>query len=386
MIAIVAVWYFVIYVWVPLWFMPGAQNTWPQDAAQTTDLVNIDVTPITLEKLESDINRVAKSISPAVVSIVVSSEVEVSLNAPFWFQFNEQSDRVFTQQQQSGGTWVIISSEWIIITNKHVAYSTEAEYTIILNDNRQYNATLLATDPTTDLAYLKVVNPNEVEFTVASFVPNRDTLDVGDFVIAVWNALAEFQNSVTFWVISAFWRSIIAWGDGGEWTALYDLIQTDTAINPWNSGWPLVNIQWEVIGINTAVAQGNGIWFAIPMTQDRINRDLIAIKSGRELSRAMLWVVTVPLNSEIAESYGLLTKFWAYIPRRGGSIVAGSWAETSWLQWGDIITHVDGNRVLKEYDLRWAILSKQPWDILNLEVVRNTETLEFTVELGSWEG
>ena len=140
------------------------------------------------------------------------------------------------------------------------------------NDGKEYIWKVVAVDPVTDLAVMKAYTfDNKAIESTPLKITTSENNTIGSIVLAIWNALAEFQNTVTFWIISGLNRSIEAWSDySWDTEQLSGLIQTDAAINPWNSGWPLLNLKWEVIGINTAVANANGIGFAIPISEKEI--------------------------------------------------------------------------------------------------------------------
>ncbi len=168
------------------------------------------------------------------------------------------------KQKVGGGTGFIVSSDGLIVTNKHVVSDKDAEYTVYLSDGKKYKAKVLAVHPVDDLALIKIN---------ASGLPtlklgDSDKIKLGQFVLAIGNALAEFQNTVSFGVISGLKRSITASDESGGVERLEDLIQTDAAINFGNSGGPLINLRGEVIGINTAIAGGaENIGFAIPVNR-----------------------------------------------------------------------------------------------------------------------
>ena len=235
---------------------------------------------------ESQIVNAIKKASPVVVSIVVSKDVPIVEqyfvspfgNDPFFRQFfgdvqiPQLRQKGFKKEEIGGGSGFVVSSDGLILTNKHVVSDSKAEYTVFTNDGKKYSAKVLARDSIVDVAILKISAPN----LSAIKLGNSDGVMVGQTSIVIGNALGEFRNTASVGVISGLSRSITASG-GGITETIYDVIQTDASINPGNSGGPLLNLKGEVVGINTAMVSGaQSIGFAIPINQvKRIINDVI---------------------------------------------------------------------------------------------------------------
>ncbi len=231
---------------------------------------------------EKGIPEVVKEVSPAVVSIIVSKYVPI-IEQYYFNPFGEDSPfdiRIpgFRQKGEElrevgGGTGFAVSSDGLIVTNKHVVLDEEAEYTVLTNDGQKYSASVLFRDSAQDIAVLKI----DVNDLTTVELGNSDRLEIGQTVVAIGNALGQFRNTVSVGVISGLLRTITATG-GGITEQLEELIQTDAAINEGNSGGPLVNLYGEVIAINTAMAVGaENIGFAIPI--NKLKQDIINIKT-----------------------------------------------------------------------------------------------------------
>ena len=228
-----------------------------------TKTVNIENSFTQIKNLENNVTQIVKKISPSVVSIVIKKDLIIYKSDPWWF-FKEPVWSI--EKKIWGWTGFFIKKDWTIITNKHVISDKNATYTIITNDWKEYDSKVLALDPINDLAIIKISN-SQNDFTPLKVIKNKQEINLWQFAIAIWNALAEFQNSISFWVISWKDRIIDVWRDKITW-----LIQTDAAINPWNSWWPLIDINWNVIWINTAIIDwSEWIWFAIWLTEKKIN-------------------------------------------------------------------------------------------------------------------
>jgi len=201
------------------------------------------------------------------VNIVASKKVLVYSS---WFGWPGFSNEVPQEEEQevSSGTGFLISADGMILTNKHVISDEEATYTIITNDQQEYLAEVLARDPFQDLALMKIKGSGFQPVVLG----DSSKIALGESVIAIGNALGEFQNTVSTGVISGLSRQVNASGEG-KVEALNNVLQTDAAINPGNSGGPLLNLQGEVIGINVAMLnQRKTLLFLSPLI--RRNRRL----------------------------------------------------------------------------------------------------------------
>ena len=205
---------------------------------------------------EEEIIRAVEKILPSVVSITITKHLEEMEGT---LPFKNMTDVMIPKDEDGnvrlgGGSGFIISDDGLVLTNKHVIVDPDAHYTIFDQEGNKSDLTILACDPIHDVAILKTTLPEN--YRVAPLGDSR-TLRLGQTVIAIGNALGEFQSSVSTGVVSGLSRLITAISDmSGHQERLRGLIQTDAAINPGNSGGPLVNMNGEVIGINAAVVFG----------------------------------------------------------------------------------------------------------------------------------
>ena len=313
------------------------------------------------------ISEIAKEVGPSVVSISVTSQGRTT----DFFGF----DRTF--ESEAAGTGVIISDDGVIVTNRHVIGDVSGGVAVTLSDGTELTDVEIigrtgASDPL-DIAFLKVKDSKGKELKAAR-LGDSGTMQVGDKVIAIGNALGEFQNSVTSGIISGFGRSVVAGGDSGSET-LQNLLQTDAAINQGNSGGPLVNVNGEVIGINTAIAGGaaENIGFAIPVND--IKGLIKSVLEKGKLERPYLGIRYVPLDDATAEAYGLEQTKGAYIVpkgnRRQDSILPDSPAAKAGLKEGDIITKIAGKEISDESSLTSLIAQHAVGEQVELTIIRD---------------
>lgn len=313
------------------------------------------------------ISDIAKTVGPSVVSIDVTST-------------GQQTDffgRSRAVEQQSAGTGIILSEDGYVVTNRHVIDAAATQVSITLADGTQLDDVEIvgrtADTDTLDIAFLKIKDTKGKKLTAAK-LGDSSKVQVGDKVVAIGNALGQFQNTVTSGIISGYGRNLEAGnGDGDESESLQNLFQTDTAINEGNSGGPLVNINGEVIGINTAIAAGGAenIGFAIPIN-DVQGLIKSVLRSGK-LERPYLGVRYVTLTDQYAYEYNLDIKRGAYLApgQASPAIIAGSPAEKAGLKEKDIITKVDGTAIDERNSLVSLVSRKAVGEQVELTVVRD---------------
>ncbi len=338
---------------------------------------------------ESAVTDVVQKVSPSVVSIEIQKDVSQNANVdPFsqffgnWPFFQQPQAPQNTEpdfQKIGGGSGFIISSDGLIMTNRHVIDDTTAKYKVILNDGRRFDAEIVGTDLFNDIGVLKV-DAKDLPIVILG---NSDQLVIGQTVVAIGNALAEFSNTVTVGVVSGQGRSIVA-GTGGSSEKLVNVIQTDAAINPGNSGGPLLNLSGEVIGINTAVSsQGQLIGFAIPINS--VSQIIDSVKKNGQIIRPYLGVRYSMLDAEIAKKLNIDISDGALLSAGANSkdvaILPNSPASKAGLKANDVIVEVNGKKLNKDYDLSQAISQFQAGDKINLKIWNQGKTRDVSVTL-----
>ena len=302
------------------------------------------------------IEGVANKVSQSVVSIVSKSQ---------------KGTKYFSSGfgSASAGTGIIVSENGYILTNKHVVEGS-SDISVVTNDGNSYdNVEIITTDPLSDIAILKISNAKGLK---AAELGDSKALNIGQQVIAIGNALGEYDGTVTSGIISGIGRTVNASSDDGATKeTLTDMIQTDAAINSGNSGGPLVNAQGQVVGVNTAVAsEAQGIGFAIPISS--VKGILRSIAEGKTPNRAYLGANYISVNPQVQKAYNLNVSKGALIKNRNGkSVISGSPAQKAGLKDGDIITKIDDIEISKNISLGSLIGEKSAGDKVKITYLRD---------------
>jgi serine protease Do len=336
------------------------------------------------------ISQIAKTVGPSVVSVNVDISNTASSQGGFGlFGFSQP------ESEQAAGTGIIISPDGLIITNRHVVPAGTTSVSVTLSDGTELkNVSVVgrtSDNDSLDVAFLKI-NDAKGHKLAPAVVGDSSTVQVGDDVVAIGNALGQFQNTVTSGIISGYGRSVQAGDSSGSGSAtenLDDLFQTDAAINEGNSGGPLANLNGQVIGINTATAgNAQNIGFAIPVNDVKGLIDQV-VKTGK-FARPFLGVRYIPLTADVANEFNLTANKGAFIAPSSDptspSVITDSPADHAGLQVNDIITQMNGNSIDQTHDLTSLLDQHQPGDKITLTVLRNGQTLRVGLTLGSVPG
>ncbi|MFH1598412.1 MAG: trypsin-like peptidase domain-containing protein [Patescibacteria group bacterium] len=347
---------------------------------QTTTSTNKQVT---VQENSATID-VVKAVSPSVVSIVISKDLSeiYSLNDPFGFYYGYDIPQ--GQTEIGGGTGFIISSDGLILTNRHVISDTEADYTVITNSGDSYEATVIGTDPFNDIGVVKIEAPGLVPVQLG----DSNDIQIGQTVIAIGNALAEYSNTVTRGVISGINRTITAGDASGQSEVIEEAIQTDAAINPGNSGGPLLNIEGQVIGINTAINQaGEAVGFAIPIN---VAKPVVtSVELYGRIIRPMLGIRYRVITSELAEANELSVDYGALLITGDSpaqvAVLPDSPADLAGLKEGDIILEFNEQRIDSDNTIGDEIAKYQVDEQITLKVLRDGQEFEVKVTLAEYD-
>ena len=285
-------------------------------------------------------------------------------------QFYGMPGQTQKQYLEAYGSGVVLTPDGYIVTNNHVVEGAD-EVEITFNNHVKKAATIIATDPTTDLALIKVEG-SDYDFLTFG---DSDNVRIGEWVLAVGNPF-QLSSTVTAGIVSAKARDISILGEG---TSVESFIQTDAAVNPGNSGGALVNMKGELVGINAAIASHTGSYegysFAIPSNIVRKVVDDLLLYG--ETQRGYLGVQVGEMNEELAEKCGLDTPQGLYV----AVVTEGGAAEKSGVKKGDAIISINGKKVNTYTQLIESVRQYRPGDQVNVEVVRAGQHMNFDVTL-----
>ena len=397
--------YSIVSVLAVLGGMCGSFITWQfVQSSDVSDSVQISKSKSVFVEESLTIEAIEK-VNPSVVSIVASKQLAalrrptslfdlftpgLGFEAPQYYE--NEFEKEGPKQKIGGGTGFIISSDGLVLTNKHVIDDSSADYSVVLADGEEMYAKVLSKDPLNDIAFIQLYLDEDLEIKPSDLavvnLGDSDQLPVGSKVIAIGNALSEFDNTTTSGIISGLGRSITAASGMGGASKLSNLLQTDASINPGNSGGPLVNLNGEVIGINTAIAQSaNGIGFAIPINEAK-NLVETVIEFGK-IIRPMLGVRYVEITPMIAEQMDLDVEYGAFLQDDIASgtlaVVNDGPADKAGLRSGDVILEIDDFAIDDNNTLQSIISRFKPNQDVNVLVFRDGTKLAIPVQLGEFE-
>ncbi len=384
-----------------LWYTKLGPKFLGQGIINTASMPSV----ITHSEHDSEVISAVNKAMPAVVSISISQNVAVDQyqsDVPSGNGMNDYMQNLFeqlfgqkyqapTQQQEQGsqnqqtkklevggGSGFFVTSDGLLITNKHVVDLEGAEYTVITSEGKKYPAKVVARDPVLDLAVLKVEGKN---FPTLSFA-DSSTLQVGQTAIAIGNSLGQ-KNTVSVGVISGLGRSIVA-ADQQGYENLDEVVQTDAAINPGNSGGPLLDLDGNVVGINVAIVDGSqSVGFAL---QSNSVRGVVeSVEQHGTIVRPYLGVRYVEITDESKARNKLPVNYGALVLRGDTqddfAVVPGSPADKAGIVENDIILEVDGVTIDSEHRLTSIVNSHKIDDILNLTVLHRGDQIHVRVRL-----
>ena len=323
---------------------------------------------------EEAVIKAVEEASPSVVSIAITKDLPIIARCqgdPFeglippefrdffgGFDFSVPCEQGTEKTEVGGGSGFVVSEDGLILTNKHVVADEAAEYTVLTNDGEKYEARVLARDPVQDLAIIKI----EAGGLKPAKLGDSDSVKLGQTAISIGNSLGEFRNTVSVGVISGLSRTITASGESFGTEVIQGVIQTDAAVNPGNSGGPLLNLKGEVIGINVAVvSDAQSIGFAIPINFAK--RDIESVKTFGAIKVPYLGV------RYVSEEEGTRLRGNG----DGPAVMPGSPAEKAGLKAEDLILEINGEKLSLEKLLGFIIQKYNIGDTITLKIKRGEE-------------
>jgi serine protease Do len=371
----------------------------PENSNNSGNIAENLIEKQSLVSQESLVVDAVKRTNPAVVSIIISKSVPkyeeytdpnqqdnpfgdmfpgFSFSFPSFPQYKQDGTQ---EEEVGGGSGFFVSPDGLIVTNKHVVEDTSADYTVLTNDGKKHTATVVARDPVLDIALIKITGSGYPSLDLG----DSDSLDVGQSVIAIGNALGEFRNTVSVGVVSGLARSITAGDESGSSETLDHVIQTDAAINPGNSGGPLLDLSGEVIGVNVAVAQGSqSIGFALPINS--VKDAIESVETTGKIIRPYLGIRYVAINEDLKDKNNLTVDYGVLVESGQSAdelaVIPGSPADKAGIVENDIILEVDGTKLDDTNSLADIIRQKKVGDVVNLTILHKgvQKTVQVTLE------
>lgn len=312
----------------------------------------------------------AKSATPSVVHIRTTYENGKGGNSPFNEYFRDffgDRFRDYQTPQKAAGSGVVMREDGYIVTNNHVIEDA-SDIEVVLNDNRSYKAEIIGTDPSTDLALIKIEEDNLKPIELGS----SEDIQVGEWVLAIGNPF-EFRSTVTAGIVSAKGRSINILRDRSR-LSIESFIQTDAAVNPGNSGGALVNLNGELVGINTAIASSTGVFagysFAVPSSL--VQKVVEDLSEYGTVQRALLGITIRDVDATLAEQNDLDIVKGVFVQEVGFNGAA----DEAGLKNGDVIVAIDGKAVGTVAELQEQVALNRPGDRVKVTYIRDGKTME----------
>ncbi len=348
-------------------------NVWIQELVSKKIIEKKITETHNITNMESSITKTIEDNLPSVVSIMISKDIKYYYADPF-------TNNAYIENKEEKIWWwtgIIVNSNWYIITNKHVISDPNNNYSVLLKNWDVLVVDKIRKDPVLDLAMLHVINQDSslvYNLKPAKIIDFQSNIKIWQFVIAIGNALAQFDNSVTLGILSAKGRKL----EGGQNGLYMGLYQTDAAINPGNSGWPLMDIKWQVIGINTAItSQWQWLGFVLPINKQMIDITLETIKKYGSIKRPYAGVKFTMLNKVIAKQNKLDKYEWALVV----GVEKSSPGYLAGLQKWDIILKVWNIKIDNNTTLIQSLYTHSPEDMVTLLIWRNGENKELNLKL-----
>jgi serine protease Do len=357
----------------------GFAGGWMGADRSNGDMESVKEQRVILKSQGELISSIANEVGESVVSVEVTSTV---FPADSFFGFQG------TTEQQSAGTGIIIDEDGLIITNRHVVPTGASKVSVTMSDGTKFEDVEVigrtrSSDPL-DIAFLKIKDTNGKKLKAATLA-DSSAMKVGESVIAIGNALGQFQNTVTSGIISGFGRSIQAADDNGQNAEnLENLFQTDAAINQGNSGGPLVNLEGEVIGINTAVAgYAENIGFAIPIND--VKSLIKSVSEKGKLERPFLGVVYIPITADLAKQYDLSRSQGVYVPPSvmvgQDAVIDGGPADKAGIKENDILVKINDESIDEKHSITSLLGKYNVDDTVKVTFVRDGKERVVEVKL-----
>ncbi len=336
---------------------------------QVNDIKKSDILAI-----QSSIVHSLASAQQSVVSIMISKDVK------FYIEDPSQVNGPGSIQQQTAKVWwwsgIIVSKQGYILTNKHVVQDTAAKYGVTLSNGKTYNVDKIWFDDLLDLAILRIIDSQgklPTDLVPASLLSLDTQVDIGQFTFVIGNSLSNYANSVTMGII---------WGKNKQLTInknnLYVwLYQTDAQANPGNSGGPLLDINGNTLWITTAIAEGEGMTFALPISKEFVAGIIKSIENFWKIARPIIGIQYVNITPTLKQEKKLTVDNWIFIT----DVLTDLPAAQAWLKVWDSVLSINGEKINNQLPFLYQLYTYVPGDQITLDIVRNGEEMKFNVLL-----
>ena len=309
----------------------------------------------------------------SIVSISANTDIKAYVDDPSQIQW---PSAVSWQIKLGGASGILVSKDGYVLTNKHAVENAQAHYQITLADGHSYTADKIWLDPVLDVAIVKIVDDKGKipdDLPIATLLPFDQFAQVGQFVLAIGNALGEYPNAVTFGILSAQ-QKLLTINQKNIYTKLY---QTDAHVSPGNSGWPLVDLDGHVIGLISSVDETQGMTVALPLSSQLIDALIHSIVQYGTIIKPLLGIEYLDITSTLQTQKKLSADSGVLVT----SVLTDMPASTAGLQNGDILTAIDGNPLNISFPLLYHLYTYLPNDTITFTVIRGNQTLEIPVKL-----
>lgn len=348
-------------------------SLWTTIESSTPDQQQSNKKPI-LSDIQSSLVHTLALAQESVVSISISKDVK------FYIEDPSQLVGPGNIQQQTAKIWwwsgIVVTKQWYILTNKHVVQDTSAKYSVTLHNGKNYNVDKIWFDDLLDLAILKIIDSEgkiPSDLLPATFLSLDTQVNVGQFTFAIGNSLSTYSNAVSMGIIGGKNKQITI-NKNNLYIWLY---QTDALVHPGNSGWPLIDINGAVLGITTAISEGEGITFALPISKEFVASTLKSIENFWKIARPLIGIqYTDGMSPEQQDKNSILTT---------GITIKDVLVDLPWwqagLQIGDTILRINDKEVTRQLPFLYQLYTYIPGDEIRLDILRSGKELTLSVLL-----
>lgn len=325
------------------------------------------------DSFQSDVLQALSWVMSSIVSISANADIKSYVDDPSQVQW---PSAISGQVKLGGASGIVVHKDGYILTNKHAVENTDAHYQIRLADGRTFVADKIWLDPALDVAILKIVDDKwsvPSDLPVATLLPFEEQANVGQFVLAIGNALGEYPNAVTFGIVSAQQKLLLI-NQKNMYTKLY---QTDAQVAPGNSGWPLLDIQWRVIGLISAIDATQHITFALPISSNLITTLVASIAQYGSIVKPLLGIEYLDITQLVVSEKKLKLNAGVLVT----SVLKDMPAVQGGLQNWDILTAIDDKPITLRFPLLYHLYTYLPDSTVTFTVMRAGQPLQIPVKL-----